>query len=237
MILDMLTVRQIKILEMIIHEHIKRAEPVGSEDALWKKLKVSPATIRNEMQELEKSGFLTHPHTSAGRVPTEKGYKYFIENLTGEYCVKDSEKRVLTLRGTQGVSPNDFETIMKHKAKSLSNLTSEAVILSFGNEYSYYTGLTNLFSKPEFKEIRFVVSFSEILDELDEAVHKLFEEKIDTVKILIGNKNPFGENCSAIVGSYRKGGRSGILAILGPRRMDYERNTALLKYVLGNLLI
>lgn len=81
----MITERQEKLLNFLIREYIKTAEPVGSE--LLKKsadLDVSPATVRNELQKLEKQGLIKQPHTSAGRVPTEKGYKYFTEKIYSE---------------------------------------------------------------------------------------------------------------------------------------------------------
>ena len=76
----MITQRQEKILNSLVKEYIDRAEPISSE-LLKKKcnLDVSPATIRNELQELTERGYITQPHTSAGRIPTEKGYRYFIE--------------------------------------------------------------------------------------------------------------------------------------------------------------
>lgn len=236
---SMLTNRQITILDIIIREYTKTAEPVGSESLSFKKIKASPATIRNEMKNLEEEGYLFHPHTSAGRVPAEKGYKYFIENLMKEYKVKDLERQGLDNGeggfSAQGGPASGWENTMKQRAKSLSNLTSEAIILSFGTEYIYYTGLTNLFSKPEFKEIQLVVSFSEILDRLDETVQVLFTDNFEDVKILIGDKNPFDKKCGAIVGKYSANNQEGVVGILGPMRMDYEKNMALLKYILNFL--
>ncbi len=83
--MQQLTERQQKILKVVVAEHVATAQPVSSE-AVAKKLHlaVSPATIRNEMAELEEGGFLHHPHTSAGRLPTEKGYRYFVESLLEE---------------------------------------------------------------------------------------------------------------------------------------------------------
>ena len=80
MIANMITERQEKILNLLIKEYIDLAEPIGSE-LLKKKcsLDVSSATIRNELQELTQQGYITQPHTSAGRVPTNKAYKYFVD--------------------------------------------------------------------------------------------------------------------------------------------------------------
>jgi len=227
----MLSQRQIKILETIIREYIKRAEPIGSEESLWKKLDVSSATIRNEMKELEDAGFLSQPHTSAGRAPTLKGYKYFIDNLMKE-CALNAEERKVLGRKNHGV---DFEEGTKQQAKALAQLTFEAVILTFGKDNFYYTGLTNIFSKPEFRESGNIISLSEVLDELDEAVQKLFNEELLSAKILIGSKSPFGASCGVIAGLYKKNGKEGILAVFGPIRMDYERNISLLNCVLDAL--
>ncbi len=233
----MITERQIRILDILIREYIKTAEPVGSEGCNFKKLKVSSATIRNEMKELEEKGYLSQPHTSAGRAPTPKGYKYFIDNLMEKYCLKDSEKKPLDCPTKLGNDNGggDFETFMKQRAKALAQLTSEAVILTFGKDNFYYTGLTNIFSKPEFRESGSVISLSGVLDELDEAVQKLFRSNLFKIRILMGGQNPFGENCGAIAGSYKKNNKDGVLGIFGPIRMDYERNLSLLQYVLDNL--
>ncbi len=81
----MITERQEKILNSLIKEYIDLAEPISS-DLLKKRgsLSVSPATIRNELQELTELGYIMQPHTSAGRVPTEKGYKFFVEIIFSE---------------------------------------------------------------------------------------------------------------------------------------------------------
>ncbi|CAG0947643.1 partial Heat-inducible transcription repressor HrcA, partial [Anaerolineae bacterium] len=76
-----LTERQQKILAFVVHQYVENAQPVGSEALRRRGLNVSSATIRNELAELEELGYLSHPHTSAGRVPTEKGYRYFVESL------------------------------------------------------------------------------------------------------------------------------------------------------------
>ncbi len=225
----MLSERQKNLLDSIIREHIKTAEPVGSESSIFGGFKISPATIRNEMKDLEDAGFLSHPHTSAGRIPTEKGYRFFIENLLKEYCPGNAERSALKQK------KEDFEEAMKQKAKTLSGLTSEAIIATFGSASLYYTGLAHLFSKPEFREMEMVVSFSEILDKLDEAVCDLFKKDFKGIKILIGSENPFDKRCGIIIGKYTTESQEGLCGILGPVRMDYERDASLLKYLIDSL--
>ncbi|HNS01101.1 MAG TPA: heat-inducible transcriptional repressor HrcA, partial [Anaerolineae bacterium] len=80
--MNTLNPRRQAVLAIVVQEHIATAQPIGSKMVVEEYgLKVSPATIRNEMKALEEQGFLTHPHTSAGRVPTEEGYRYFVQHL------------------------------------------------------------------------------------------------------------------------------------------------------------
>jgi heat-inducible transcriptional repressor len=80
-----LTPRQQTILGLVVRDYVETATPVGSRSLVERYgLSVSPATVRNELAQLEESGYLSHPHTSAGRVPTHAGYRYFVERLLGE---------------------------------------------------------------------------------------------------------------------------------------------------------
>jgi heat-inducible transcriptional repressor len=87
-----LTARQIQILKAVVDAHINNGEPVGSKYLTTKEeFNVSSATIRNEMNDLESMGYLEQPHTSAGRVPTAKGYRTYVENLMGRYYLAMEE--------------------------------------------------------------------------------------------------------------------------------------------------
>lgn len=91
-----LTERQKKILGLVVREYVETAQPVGSETLVRKSgLRVSSATIRNELATLEELGYLAHPHTSAGRMPTEKGYRYFVETLMEEFELPPVEQRMI----------------------------------------------------------------------------------------------------------------------------------------------
>lgn len=92
----MLTERRSRILGLVIEEYVDSAVPVGSEAIVRKyRLPVSSATIRNEMARLEEDGYVTHPHTSAGRVPSDKGYRYYIEDLMEERELTQEEKETI----------------------------------------------------------------------------------------------------------------------------------------------
>lgn len=124
-----LTERKLKILQAIISDYVISAEPVGSR-SLSKKtdLGISPATIRNEMSDLEDMGYLTHPHTSAGRVPSDKAYRLYVNELMKKPELTSEEKEIIKTR-LQG-NINEFDKTIEHAAQVLSeitNLTSFAI--------------------------------------------------------------------------------------------------------------
>jgi len=226
--------RQRQLLGLVIKEHIKTALPVGSGLLVGKsKLDVSSATVRNELSELEKEGFIYQPHTSAGRVPTEKGYRYYIENFMDKRELKTTETMPFN-----EVLKNSLvqDMALKSLAKQMVEFSKETVIVAFDKNNVYYTGIANLFGKPEFADPNMVSNLSEVIDHLDEVVNKVFDQ-INDVQILIGSENPFGTDCAAILGKYQmKDKRDGLFIILGPMRMEYDRNLALVEYVRKSLI-
>lgn len=225
--------RQKKLLNLIISKHIQTAEPVGSGFLVEKGgLDVSSATVRNEMADLEKLGFIYQPHTSAGRVPTEKGYQFYVDNFLEKKEIKASWRNTFS----QVLKAKlDKDQLLKNLAKNVVELAEETVIVAFDKEHIYYTGLANLFKKPEFAEQNLICNMSEVIDHLDDVVSKVFE-KINKVEVLIGSKNPFGDDCSSVLGKYQlKDKTSGLFIILGPKRMDYNKNLALVEYIKDSL--
>lgn len=127
-----LSERKLRILQAIVGDFIRSAEPVGSR-TLSKKLDmgISPATIRNEMSDLEEMGFLTHPHTSAGRVPSDKAYRLYVNNLMQRYELPEEEKQIIAEKLTKNVT--ELERTIQHALSLLSeltNLTSFAILPS-----------------------------------------------------------------------------------------------------------
>lgn len=118
-----LTERKLKILQAIISDYVKTAEPVGSRTISKKyDLGISPATIRNEMADLEEMGYLTHPHTSAGRVPSDMAYRLYVNALMEKPELSKEEKLVISERLRSGV--NEFEKTIEHAASVLSEITN-----------------------------------------------------------------------------------------------------------------
>jgi heat-inducible transcriptional repressor len=118
-----LSERKLRILQALVGDFIRSAEPIGSR-TLSKKLDmgISPATIRNEMSDLEEMGFLTHPHTSAGRVPSDKAYRLYVNNLMQHYELPEEEKQIIAEKLTKNVT--ELERTIQHAATLLSELTN-----------------------------------------------------------------------------------------------------------------
>lgn len=213
--------RQAELLKQIIKIYIRTAEPVGSIYLSDKIGNVSSATIRNEMMELEEGGWIYQPHTSAGRVPTTKAYRFFVENFIKEGQEdKTTEKELL-----EKTRRSQKEDKAKSLAKAVAEMTEEAVVVAFNPNQFYYTGLSFLFSQPEFREQARVTSISQILDHGEEVIPQILEILDKKSKVLIGEENPFGVQCSFITAPIYK---KGMFGILGPVRMDYEKGVSLI---------
>ena len=168
--------RQQSLLKILTIEFIKTAQPVSSQFITdFGGFDLSSATIRNEMADLEKQGYIFHPHTSAGRVPTEKGYQYFVENFIEEDGLSKKNQDSLSAVA-QGY--NQFEyALVKNLAKQMAALSDSAVFVAFANNDFYYTGLSNLFSQPEFFQHQLVYDLSNVIDHLDTTINKIFKNR------------------------------------------------------------
>lgn len=236
----MINIRQQKILAAVIKEHIDTAEPVSS-GILVKKynLRVSPATIRADMKELEKEGHLFQPHTSAGRVPTDKGYRFFIDSLMKNRELTIREQDVLRQNFLKG---KELDYLMQKAANLLAELSSNFAIsslISLDEPEVFKAGIGKLLREPEFGDSEYLSQTTQILDYLDRNIEELFDiVRNETVGVYIGKENPIKQmrGLSMIVSGQRlKSGNRGLIAILGPQRMKYDRNIALVEYI-KNLL-
>ena len=217
------------ILQRIIEEYTKTAEPVGSKVLVDKyDLSVSPATVRNCMVALEEEGYLTHPHTSAGRIPTEKAYRYYVANCMNEKSLAQKERS--RMHESIGGEEEDHDR-MRMLARAVAELANAAVVVGFSPRDVYYTGLSFLFSQPEFAEIASVTTLSEILDHLDEVMGQAADSMEGDFAVSIGSENPFSDATSIILIRTEIQERPRLFGILGPQRMNYQRNIALAREV------
>jgi heat-inducible transcriptional repressor len=227
--------RQEKILATVIEEYTQTAIPVGSQILVGKyKFKVSPATIRNDMTALEEEGYLYQPHISAGRIPTDKGYRYFVEEMMKNKELSKQQQQEMQKEFLKLKAQNTRLT--RTTAKLLSHVSGNFAIsgLIDNDEFSDF-GMRELMEEPEFKELDEMCRLVEMLDYVDEKFDQLTKGiKEGETRIFIGKENPIdaAANCSMMVSPYKlSSGEKGILAIIGPKRMEYAKNKSMIEYV------
>lgn len=228
--------RKKELLTYIIEEYINKVCPVGSKFLAEKiKLKLSPATIRNEMVELEKEGYIFQPYTSAGRAPTEKGYQFYLENYLDEFTLESRDKKALDdiIKDNQKFK-KDSKIFIKEIAKQIAEHANETVVIGFSRDEFYYTGLSNIFAKPEFNQQEKVVCLSGIIDHLDKTMEDIYN-KIKQTQVFIGKDNPFGADCSLVITNLDSLSKE-IFGILGPVRMNYKKNINYINYLKEKLI-
>lgn len=326
----MLNERRRKLLKLIVEEYIKNATPVGS-SILCDELNCSSATIRNEMACLEEEGYLEKTHTSSGRVPSEMGYRYYVDNLmepkkmTGEDVLKlqrifDNKSLVLSdvitksmeiiseitnctslvlgansafnklkqvevvpfenkvlaivitdkghiehkqLKVDGGVSTAEIKKVVELINKLLvgtpldeissklefeikpiignyvkSHETLYQAFYNAFNEFSYKShmhmaGRTKLLDYREFDNVSKV---KELLNKFDDDnMVKKIEADDNDINVFIGHESNFDDDVSVIKTKYVVNGEEGTIAIVGPKRMDYERVVSLLDFIKHNI--
>ena len=326
----MLTERQEKILKLITTEYIKSARPVGSK-LICTELNCSSATVRNEMAILEELGLLEKTHTSSGRVPSEKGYRYYVDHLmklkelNGEDLYKlqiifDNQELELTdtlseslklisemtnytsivLGGASHdnklkeirIIPIDMENLIvilvtdtghvENKKITLKNVSLDEikktvelinelivgtpideissklefeikpiigryvkeheivyntfyqVFKDFSSKNLNVVGKNNILKQPEFNNVDKIKDIFSKLDNTEEIIDSIKEENND-IKIYIGKENQIDDDVTVIQTKYNAKGEEGTIAIVGPKRMDYDRVVTLLEYIKNNL--
>ncbi|MBI3115661.1 MAG: hypothetical protein HYZ09_04195 [Candidatus Kerfeldbacteria bacterium] len=232
--MESLNERQHTLLTSLIREYVLTATPVASQALVGKRgLDVSPATIRNELLELEQAGYLEQPYTSAGRIPSQAAWRLYVDELLTnlEDTAEPVHPAVEQLQTALDASRRDPDRLVRVFAKQLAEVFDEAVIVGLSRQDVYYTGLSHLFSQPEFSEVRSVVAISALVDRLDELVGDLYDTARDRIDVLLGRDNPLGDSCSLLVTQYvLPRHEPGMMAVLGPVRQDYANHLPLLRY-------
>ena len=215
-----MTERQKQILSSIIEQYAEVASPVGS-SLLAKAFGVSSATIRAEMAELERLGFIHQPHTSAGRVPTDKGYRFYVNSLVespGELSEGRAQK-ALAARVQQAGQP---ERMIRNAVDTLVELTHNLGLATIGNQL-YISGLSNLFGQPEFIGGNQVQQVARLLDNLEPWLREAAPN--EPLSVYIGQENPIGRaaGVTLIISRFRSpfSDRS-YIGTLGPTRQAYR---------------
>ena len=215
-----MTQRQEKILAAIVEQYAEVASPVGS-SLLAKAFGVSSATIRSEMAGLERQGYITQPHTSAGRIPTDKGYRYYVNSLsdTTHKMVTDRAERALAVRVGDGGVP---ERTIRNAVDTLVELTHNLGLATIGDRL-YMSGLSNLFGQPEFMLPGQVQEVARLLDNLEPWLQETAPNQ--PLSVYIGRENPIGASagCSLIISRFRSPySDKRYIGVLGPTRQSYK---------------
>ena len=216
-----MTDRQKKILQAIVEQYAEVASPVGS-SLMAKLFNVSSATIRAEMAELERGGYIDQPHTSAGRIPTDKGYRFYVNNIAEGATETPAERRAekaLATRVTQGGVP---DRIIRNAVDTLVELTHNLGLATIGDQL-YMSGLSNLFGQPEFMNGGQVREVARLLDNLEPWLYEAAPN--EPLSVYIGQENPIGRSagCTLIVSRFRSSySDRSYVGVLGPTRQSYK---------------
>jgi transcriptional regulator of heat shock response len=228
-----ITQRQAKILAAIVKENCDTGQPVASQDLVEKyNFHISSPTIRNEMQALEKLGYISQPHTSSGRVPTDKGFRFFVNELM--------DRVQLSLKEQDSLKRELFRLQIAHAemgrriAKLLSEHSQQASFALFPEDMST-TGLSNILDNPalpaqDAKEI------AKFFDNIDQYAEKMMQDYSENCKpaTFIGKELKLSKKSdySMIVsGLCLPGGKKGVIGLIGPKSMKYEKNLSLMEYI------
>lgn len=225
--------RQKSILDAAINEFIRTARPVASRDLVNKfRFEVSPATIRNEMLELDELGYLEQPHTSAGRTPTDLGYRFFVDNLTASAFLSPREMKLID----DIFSIRDESEFLRGFAKIISRISNTFTAIGAAKDDIFYeSGLAEITNQPEFQNTESMKNFSRLADSLWEELNAAFGDldKIEE-KIFIGSENPLpcARSYTMTVSSWRHpSGFRGFFTMVGPKRTNYKKQKAVIENI------
>lgn len=227
-----ITPRQTQILVAIIEQYAEVASPVGSV-TLAKLFGVSSATIRAEMSKLEDLGLIMQPHTSAGRIPTDKGYRFYVNRLTtqseNEQILLNADNSKDNLWGFRAISSrvsaqNDrADHAIRSAVDSLVELTGNLGLATIGDQL-YMNGIYNLFSQPEFESGEAVQSVAQLLDNLEPWLREVAPN--EPLNVYIGSENPIGKSSGAslIISKFESPfSENSYIGVLGPTRQNYGK--------------
>lgn len=252
--------RNDQIFHFIVRSYIDTAEPVGSRTISKKcDLGLSPASIRNVMADLEEQGLLMHPHTSAGRVPTDKGYRYYVDNLMEPKELSEKEKHwvleelqkartveALAGRVSKVISEMTGNTAVIYirnlkRVSFLNHLLDELVraqkLADFFEEDSelFFDGAFRMLSQPEFRDANKMRLFLQVMDDKVSFVQILARDlEEEGVQVHIGRENHLGalDDVSLVVKDCYVGNSPiGGVAVVGPTRMNYPKAVSVVDFV------
>lgn len=230
-----LTDRETELLRAIIEEYTSTAQPIGSEtiEKKFPKLGVSPATIRNDMVKLTKMGYLVQPHTSAGRIPSSMGLKFYINQLMKEKELSTAEE--VAVKDKIWDYRDRMDRLLRETTHTLAQKTKSMAVATTDEGDIYYSGLANILDMPEFYDIELTRAVLGLLDE-ETRLKEIFLRRVmeEDIQILFGDEMEFRElkPCGFIFTTFETGSKhKGTLGIIGPTRLNYSYIIPVLRYM------
>lgn len=233
-----MNIRKQQLLEYVILDYINTAQPVSSFTIQKKhQLPYSSATIRNELSELEDAGYLTQVHTSSGRIPTDKGYRYYVNKLLGRQEILEQYAYLTHKLLIDMNKMNEIHLKLKKMLFSFANESGNLAMGKLSSDLIFEEGVYNFLTQPGFSSVEFIhnalVDLEEIknhIDEISQDVNK------GSYKLYIGEESPYTSmhKYSVIVGKFSIDSDDGTIVIVGPKGMHYAKNIALVEYMLNN---
>ncbi|MDN5835474.1 MAG: transcriptional regulator [bacterium] len=226
-----MTDRQMKILAAIIEEYAEVASPVGSV-TLAKLFGVSSATIRSEMARLEEMELIAQPHTSAGRIPTDKGYRMYVNIITENQALvpQELDRSARTIESRLTNHGNHADRAIRSAVDSLVDLTQNLGIATIGDQL-YMSGIGNLFSQPEFMQGQHTQAVARLIDNLQPWLREAAPN--EPLSVYIGAENPIGKSSGAslIISRFRSPySDNSYIGVLGPTRQSYGKVMRLVRH-------
>ncbi|MGB4420337.1 MAG: transcriptional regulator [Candidatus Saccharimonadales bacterium] len=227
-----MTERQIQILAAIIEQHAEIAAPVGSV-LLAKLFGVSSATIRSEMSKLEELGLISQPHTSAGRIPTDAGYRFYVNMINETFdnnLISEPDRGIKAIDARVNTQKSHADRAIRSAVDSLVDLTHNLGLATIGDEL-YMSGIGNLFAQPEFARENHYQAVARLLDNIEPWLREAAPN--EPLNVYIGAENPIGKNTgvSLIISRFCSpySDRS-YIGVLGPTRQSYAKVMKLVRH-------
>lgn len=231
-----LTERQQLILSVLVPEYIDRAIPIGSEFlAAHYGLGIKPATIRNELVELTDKGYLEQPYTSAGRIPTDQGYRFYVDTVlpNSKKKEKDAKRKYNFLNYLESIDGEAFDSLV---IKALHKFSDNLIwSVEEGSEDVAFDGFLNIFQHPEFRDVDAAEQFFETFDTMRAKVGDIVTYALRmNQNVFIGEEIdvlPHGDYSSIISSFALTNGSTVWVSFFGPKRMHYRENLELMEWL------
>lgn len=230
--------RKQQFLEYVILDHIDTAQPVSS-FSIQKKygLPYSSATIRNELAELEDEGYLMQVHTSSGRIPTDKGYRYYVNRLLGRQEILKQYASVTHRFLSDMNTMNEIHLKLKNLLLSFAQESGNVAMGKLSSDMIFEEGVSTFLRQPEFSSVEFIHGALTDLNEIKAHIDEMGREVAQgTYKLYIGEENPMVSmhKYAVIVGKFSIDSDDGTIVVVGPKGMHYAKNIALVESMLNS---